>query len=93
MYLFVDGSLKLDARIAFEEYAKLGVLAHCHKLTWRNASHISAPKHATSPVEAISTPNVGSAPLQNRFKTQVQSEQAKRYRRRVKENIGAFTAT
>ena len=42
----------------------------------RKASCTSCPKHATSPVECISTPKVGSAP-----------------RRRVNENIGAFTAT
>src|SRR5210317_1169649 len=54
----------------------LGIEKPVERRDFKNASSLLAPKHATSPVEAISTPRTGSDP-----------------RRRVKENMGAFTPT
>ena len=39
-----------------------GILKFVDTMAFKNASCTSAPKHATSPVDAISTPRMGSAP-------------------------------
>ena len=40
----------------------LGILNPVLSMPLRYASYLSSPKHATSPVLAISTPNMASAP-------------------------------
>ena len=39
-----------------------GSLKRVDIIAFKYASYMSSPKHATSPVEDISTPSVGSAP-------------------------------
>lgn len=40
----------------------LGIVIPVERSALRYASYLSLPKQATSPVEAISTPRIGSAP-------------------------------
>ena len=47
-----------------------GILKFVDTMAFKNASWTSAPKHATSPVDAISTPKMGSAPP-NRVKENI----------------------